>query len=261
MNTAEKMLECCIETGVRETTLYAFSLENTKRSNEEISIIHETTVDALQKFCWSAKWNNLGLHCRHVGNLEAVPPPIRKISLRGTHNTLHLKNLTVNTAFYYTSTDEITAAIRTVVEGVNSGLLKAEDIDEQLISDCLYTCKGIYPDMYIRTSGETRLSDFLSWQSCFTQIFILKTYWPNLSYLDVFATILKFQQNHEPLKEVIDALPTKKHSPRVQKFLKLMREKRFEKEVKYANEEVDDYYERLFDIRYGPPQRIQKNVQ
>ncbi|KAJ8972369.1 hypothetical protein NQ317_018482 [Molorchus minor] len=133
-----------------------------------------------------------GISIRVIGNLSLLPEDLKKLIAEATLLTKDNKKAILNVAFSYTSRDEITNSIKTIVNGVNENNIKVDDIDEDLISQCLYTNMSPNPDLLIRTSGEVRLSDFLLWQCSNAQICFMDVLWPNFTYgiyLAVFLSI------------------------------------------------------------------------
>ncbi|KAF7273284.1 hypothetical protein GWI33_014005 [Rhynchophorus ferrugineus] len=172
----EKLSEClrwCLELNIKEVTVYAFSIENFKRSKEEVDALMELARSKFTKlFEEKDKLMENGICIRVIGNLSLLPEDIRKLIAKAMILTKDNNKAILNVAFAYTSREEMTHSIQTIVEGVKNGDIVKEDIDEDLISNCLYTNLSPNPDLLIRTSGEVRLSDFLLWQISNTQLFL-----------------------------------------------------------------------------------------
>ncbi|VDK85404.1 unnamed protein product [Onchocerca ochengi] len=162
-----KVMQWCREFGVKEVTVYALSLENFNRSATEIDdlltlfehkltlLLDESLVDKLIKN---------GIRIQFFGNLEHLPLKLRQHIAKIELLTREHTGGKVNVCIAYTAQDEIKRAFVTIAHGVQKGLLTATDINECLISRCLDSRFSNDPDLLIRTSGETRLSDFLLWQ-------------------------------------------------------------------------------------------------
>ncbi|KAG5327917.1 DHDDS synthase, partial [Acromyrmex charruanus] len=118
-----------------------------------------------------------GVCCRVIGNLSLLPEDMCKFITETMILTRENNRIFINYAIAYTSRDEITHAIKDIIQGVKDSDILPEDINEDLITDCLYTYKSSNPDLLIRTSGETRLSDFLMWQVSNTCIYFTKTFY------------------------------------------------------------------------------------
>ncbi|XP_018362613.1 PREDICTED: dehydrodolichyl diphosphate synthase complex subunit DHDDS-like [Trachymyrmex cornetzi] len=132
----------------------------------------------------------------------------------------------INFAIAYTSRDEITHAIKDIIQGVKDADILPEDINEDLISDCLYTYKSPNPDLLIRTSGESRLSDFLMWQISHTCIYFTEVLWPEFSRWNFFSAIFYYQRCYPNLQKNINNLKPIMHNTRVSMFLDKLYNKR-----------------------------------
>lgn len=164
----EKLSEClqwCLDLGIKEVTVYAFSIENFKRSDEEVEALMSLARDRFEKLLAEReKLHEQGIRIQVIGNLTLLPNDILKSMGEAMLLTKDNRSATLNVAFAYTSRDEITNSITTIAEGVKNKELVIDDIDETLITNCLYTNQSTNPNLVVRTSGEQRLSDFLLWQ-------------------------------------------------------------------------------------------------
>lgn len=199
----EKLSEClrwCLELNIKEVTVYAFSIENFKRSKEEVDALMELARNKFTKlFEEKDKLMENGICIRVIGNLSLLPEDIRRLIAKAMILTKDNNKAILNVAFAYTSREEITHSIQTIVEGVKNGEILKEDIDEDLISNCLYTNLSPNPDLLIRTSGEVRLSDFLLWQISNTQIYFTEVLWPEFSVWHLLAAIFKYQRQYNTM--------------------------------------------------------------
>ncbi|XP_037737528.2 dehydrodolichyl diphosphate synthase complex subunit DHDDS isoform X3 [Chelonia mydas] len=158
-------LRWCLNLDIREVTVYAFSIENFKRSKEEVDGLMEL---ARQKFSrLLEEQENLKKHgvcIRVLGDLPLLPLDIQELIAQAVLATRNYNKCFLNVCFAYTSRHEISNAVREMAWGVEQGLLEPSDVSESLLDKCLYTNNSPNPDLLIRTSGEVRLSDFLLWQ-------------------------------------------------------------------------------------------------
>ncbi|XP_064327341.1 dehydrodolichyl diphosphate synthase complex subunit DHDDS isoform X2 [Phalacrocorax carbo] len=158
-------LRWCLNLGIREVTVYAFSIENFKRSKEEVDGLMDL---ARQKFSrLLEEQENLKKHgvcIRVLGDLPLLPLDIQELIAQAVLATKNYNKCFLNVCFAYTSRHEISNAVREMAWGVEQGLLEPSDVSESLLDKCLYTNNSPDPDLLIRTSGEVRLSDFLLWQ-------------------------------------------------------------------------------------------------
>lgn len=159
------VLQWCLDLGVKEVTVYAFSIENFKRSKDEVDALLNLASEKFDKLIEEKdKLNENGICIRIIGNLEMLPVSLQQKIARAMYVTRMNSRAILNVAFAYTSRDEITNSVRTITEGVSESILDQEAITHELINRCLHTNHSSNPDLLIRTSGETRLSDFLLWQ-------------------------------------------------------------------------------------------------
>ncbi len=168
-----RIIEACVEFGIKYLTIYAFSTENWGRPYEEVQglmKIFENVIDReLQEL------HDQGVQLRHIGRLDRLKPAFRKKVLHAIEYTKDNNRLILNVAFNYGGRDEIVCAIQQMIkDGV-----KAEDITSELVNQYLFTAGVPDPDLIIRTSGELRGSNFLIWQGAYSEWYFPPTYWPD----------------------------------------------------------------------------------
>ncbi|XP_046849575.1 dehydrodolichyl diphosphate synthase complex subunit DHDDS-like [Xenia sp. Carnegie-2017] len=194
-------LQWCFELGIYEVTVYAFSIENFKRPKEEVDGLMELTKQKIAKLMEQKdKIMEHGVCVRVIGDLTLLPPDTRKAVAEVVQYSKDNKKCFLNVCLAYTSRHEITEAIKLMGEGVDLGILEPSDVTETLMDQTLYTNKSPDPDLLIRTSGETRLSDFLLWQTSYTCLIFEKVLWPAFSIWDFYHAILCYQWNYTDLK-------------------------------------------------------------
>ncbi|XP_028837377.1 dehydrodolichyl diphosphate synthase complex subunit DHDDS isoform X2 [Denticeps clupeoides] len=158
-------LRWCLNLDIHEVTVYAFSIENFKRSKEEVDGLMEL---AKQKFVrLLEEKENLEKHgvcIRVLGDMSLLPLDLQEIIAQAVVATRAHNKCFLNVCFAYTSRHEIANAVKEMAWGVQQGLIKSSDVSDELLSQCLYSRNSPNPDLLIRTSGEVRLSDFLLWQ-------------------------------------------------------------------------------------------------
>ncbi|KAL6432251.1 hypothetical protein ACFW04_006720 [Cataglyphis niger] len=169
-----------------------------------------------------------GVCIRVIGNLSLLSEDMRKLIAEAMIITENNKKATLNLAFAYTSKDEITHAIKDIAEGVKHADILPEDINENLISQCLYTYKSSNPDLLIRTSGEVRFSDFLLWQISNTCIYFTNVLWPEFSLWNLFSAVFYYQRCYSDLQKVvkIQNLEPQVHNDRVSMYLNKLHHER-----------------------------------
>lgn len=196
-------LQWCKDLGIQELTFYAFSIENFKRKQEEVNGLLNLAQQKFDSLVGEKdKAREYGLCVRIIGNLALLPQNIQKVMAESMMITKDYNKVFLNIAFAYTSRDEITHAIKDVIEGVESGDILLEDINENLISNCLYTNDSPDPDLLIRTSGEVRFSDFLMWQISNTCVYFTNVLWPEFNVWDFFNAIFYYQRCYSDMQKV-----------------------------------------------------------
>ena len=189
----EEVAKYCNKIGLEALTVYAFSTENWKRTKEEVGAILLLLQMYLDKFLKTADLENIKL--RVIGDREHnMPEEIKTKMIKMEEKTKNNTGLKFNIAFNYGGRDEIVKATRKIAEKVKNGEIEIEDIDENMISDNLYT-KGLPdPDLLIRTSGELRTSNFLPWQITYSEFLFLDKYWPDFTTKDIDEAIEVYSQ-------------------------------------------------------------------
>lgn len=195
-------LRWCLNLGIHEVTVYAFSIENFKRSKEEVDGLMEL---ARQKFSrLLTEQENLEKHgvcIRVLGDLTLLPEDLQTLIAKAVVSTRAHNKCFLNVCFAYTSRHEIANAVKEMAWGVEQGLIKSSDVSEVLLSECLYSSNSPNPDLLIRTSGEVRLSDFLLWQTSYSCLVFQSVLWPEYSFWNLCEAILQFQMSHRSIQK------------------------------------------------------------
>ncbi|XP_073981575.1 dehydrodolichyl diphosphate synthase subunit isoform X2 [Rhodnius prolixus] len=169
-------------------------IENFKRSKEEVDDLMELTKEKFKRLLEERdKLMEYGLRIRVIGNMGYLPEDIVKIVAEAECMTKENNKTLLNVAFSYTAQDEITSAVNLTLLGLNNGALNDGDINLNLLSKCLHTQNSPFPELIIRTSGETRLSDFLLWQGSCSYLHFTGVLWPELTLWHFLWAIFKFQ--------------------------------------------------------------------
>ncbi|KAL3311931.1 hypothetical protein Ciccas_009485 [Cichlidogyrus casuarinus] len=219
-----QVLTWCKDIGIIELSVYAFSIANFNRSKEEVAYLFELAEEKFQEILDSfhkIEENNLCI--RVIGRLDLLPERLQKLSAELMLRTQSFTGSFLNIYMAYTSGDEIATCLEEIRLGLKSNWLTEEDVNEALINETL-TCLNTHPvDLLIRTSGEVRLSDFLSWHvSKHASVYSFTSVnWPEFSLWHMLAAVLHFQMNN-----ISNYAPTE-ISKRAADFLANLNEKRF----------------------------------
>lgn len=179
------------EAGVKFLTLYAFSSENWSRPEHEVSGLMVLLREYLRSELRTMRKNGIRLNV--IGAIDKLPALVREPLEEAQSKTADLDDMVLTLALSYGGRDELLRAVRSLAERVRSGELQAADIDENAFSAALDTAPMPDPDMLIRTSGESRISNFLLWQIAYTELFILPQAWPEFDEQALHDAILDFQ--------------------------------------------------------------------
>ena len=177
--------------GIKYMTVYAFSTENWKRSKEEVSAIMKLLKFYIFDF-FKSDDNNIKV--RVIGKTEDLPKDLYEEIQKVEEKTRNNTGMILNIAFNYGGRDEIVTATKKIAQKVANGELKIEDINENQISDHLYTAGQPDPDLLIRTSGEERISNFLPWQISYSEFVFTDKYWPEYDEDEFLKSIQIYQK-------------------------------------------------------------------
>ncbi len=188
----QRVVEACCELGIKALTLYAFSWENRDRPPDEI---HEL-MTLLDQFIRSQTPRLLanGIRLRAIGRLQELPQSVVGNLRRVIDQTRRGERMTLILALSYGGREEIVDAAGRLAELGRQGKLQPEQIDESRLAQQLYAPDLPDPDLLIRTSGEQRLSNFLLWQSSYTELYVTPKLWPDFSKDDLMEAMLEYER-------------------------------------------------------------------
>lgn len=192
VSSVRDIVEACGQLGVKCLTLYAFSTENWKRPEQEVSTLMRLLVKALRDETDKLYENNVRLTT--IGDLESLPSVVQREIYDAFERTKRNTGLNLNLALSYSGRWEITEAVKKIAAEVLDGKISVDDINESFISSYLSTSTMPDPDLLIRTSGEFRLSNFLLYQLAYTEIYISKVFWPDFRRKHLYEAIRDFQK-------------------------------------------------------------------
>jgi len=191
VKAVREAIEGAAEIGVEFLTLYAFSTENWNRPKYEVDALMSLLLSSLKDELKTLQENNIKL--KVIGDISKLPQKNQKELQQVIDKTENNTRMTLVLALSYGSKVEILDAVKSIAEKVKSGDLDVSDISEKIISENLYTSEMPDVDLLIRTSGETRISNFLLWQIAYAELFFLEKLWPDFDRVDLFNTILDYQ--------------------------------------------------------------------
>lgn len=192
--TLKQITTFCGEIGIKYLTVYAFSTENWKRPKNEVDSLMTLLLDYLKNA--ETHIGGKDVRIRTIGDTSVFSSEIKKEIDRVTRLTGKNNGLTLNIALNYGSRDEIVHAVREIAKDTAIGKIKADDINEEMLTSRLYT-KGVPdPDLLIRPGGEKRLSNFLLWQAAYTEFWYTDVLWPNFKKEHIIEAILEYQKRH-----------------------------------------------------------------
>lgn len=181
----------CREIGVKALTIYAFSAENWKRPEFEINALMMFLEEYLRKELRTLMDNNIRFMT--IGQTDKLPGSVQRWIQKVMKETENNSSMTLNVALSYGGRTEIVDAVRLIARDITEGRLLPQDINSKTFSGYLHT-KGLPdPDLMIRTSGETRISNFLLWQIAYTELYFTKTLWPDFRRHNLLLAILDYQ--------------------------------------------------------------------
>ena len=174
--------------GVKHLTLYAFSTENWERPNEEVRGLMNILEDAIHRE--TKALHEQGVRLLHLGTLDRLSPGLQNAVCQAIELTKDNLNITLNVAFNYGGRAEILGAVRRIVqEGI-----PPQEIDEAIFSSYLNTAGMPDPDLIIRTAGELRLSNFLLWQSAYSEYYCTHAFWPDFDQEELRMALVAYSQ-------------------------------------------------------------------
>ncbi len=188
----EKIVRYANQIGLEYITVYAFSTENWKRAEEEVNALMMLLQSYLDDYSKRADSENIRV--KILGDITALSQGMQKSILNCMERTKNNTGVTFNIALNYGGRDEIIKAVKSIATNIKNGNIEVTDINENLISDYLYTQGQPDPDLVIRTSGEQRLSNFLPWQSVYSEFLFINKNWPDFTEEDLDNAIIEYQK-------------------------------------------------------------------
>ena len=192
--TFRKITRYCSDIGIKHLTVYAFSTENWKRPKDEVSALMNLFKSYLEEALSDFKDDSIVV--KFIGDKSVFPDDLRNLMIENEESSKDRNGMVLNIAMNYGSRDEIVRAVKSISEKVISNKIDLNDIDEQLISDHLYTSGQPDPDLIIRPSGEYRISNFMLWQSAYSEYVIMNKLWPDFTSDDLDEALKIYSQRN-----------------------------------------------------------------
>lgn len=191
MEVIKETVRACSDLGIKILTVYAFSTENWRRPQDEVSYLMNLMVEYMRKEVNAL--NNNKVKIKVLGELDILPAQTRKEIEEAIKLTENNEGLQFNIALNYGGRAEILSACKKLINGVSDGSIDETSIDEALFSNLLYTGSDPDPDMIIRTSGEKRISNFLIWQGAYSELMFVDQLWPDFDEKVLCSAIIEYQ--------------------------------------------------------------------
>lgn len=192
VQTVHNITVAATKLGVEYLTLYTFSTENWNRPKKEVDALMTLLVETIVKETPTLMENNVRMTT--IGDIGRLPEDTRQKFQACIEQSSHNTGLTMVVALSYSARWEITEAVRQAVKQAQEGSLRAEDVNEQLVSSLMTTREIPDPDLLIRTSGEYRISNFLLWQLAYSELYFTDCLWPEFTEEEFYKAIVDFQK-------------------------------------------------------------------
>ncbi len=189
--TVREITEAAAELGVEYLTLYTFSTENWNRPAFEVNALMTLLVETVKSEISTLMKNNIRL--KAIGDIEKMPSATYKALMSGIEQTQNNTKMTLVLALNYSAKWEILRGVQRLAEKAVRGQMKPSEITEEMFEGELTTAGMPDPELMIRTSGETRISNFLLWQLAYAEFYFTTTYWPDFKKNDFYKAILSYQ--------------------------------------------------------------------
>ena len=192
--TFRKITRYCSEVGIKYLTVYAFSTENWKRPEDEVGALMKLFKSYLEEAISDFKDDDIVV--RFIGDKSGFSDELRQLMEENEECSKDRDGMVLNIALNYGSRDEIVRAVKNICRDVRNGSITEADITERLISDNLYTAGQPDPDLIIRPRGEYRISNFMLWQSAYTEFVIMNKLWPDFQKSDLDEALRIYSQRN-----------------------------------------------------------------
>ncbi len=195
--TFRRIVEYCADVGIKHVTFYAFSTENWSRPEKEVKALMKLFKEYLLEANEREKENDIRQsRIRFIGERDGLPKDLLRLIEKAEKVSNKYSKITVNVALNYGGRAEITHAVKEIAKKVKNGKMSVDDISEDVIGDYIYTAGQPDPDIIVRPSGEYRLSNFLTWQSAYSEFWFSDILWPDFTEKDVNDILFDYQKRN-----------------------------------------------------------------
>ena len=200
VSSVKDTIEASIDIGLKNLTLYVFSMENWKRPKTEVKSLMHLLFSSIGSELKNLNKNNIKLNV--LGQKDLIPKVTRKKLMEAEDKTSSNNGLKLNLAISYGSKQEITNAVKSISNKVKKNIISLENIDEKIINDHLYTRNLDNVDLLIRTGGQIRVSNFLLWQISYAELFFLDLLWPDFKKKHFYQAVIEYQNRSRKFGKV-----------------------------------------------------------
>ena len=194
VNKLEQLVEWCSDLGIKNLTAYAFSTENFNRDEKEVQKLMDLFEKNFRNVAENEKIHKNKVKVRALGEISQLPKNVKESIKLAEESTKNYEEHTLNIAVAYGGRREIADAMEEMIDDYEEGLISREEIDEDKIKEYLYIPNMPDPDLVIRTGGEIRLSNFLLYQSAYSELYFTDAYFPNIRKIDFLRMIREYQE-------------------------------------------------------------------
>jgi undecaprenyl diphosphate synthase len=206
VRSVREVTETAAELGIRYLTLYAFSTENWRRPAMEVNALMRLLVQTIRKEIKTLQENKIRLLT--IGDTDLLPPKTASSLREAIAATASNEGMTLILALNYSAKQELTSAVRQIAFAVQQGTIDPTTVTEQTVADHLYTAGIPDPELLIRTSGESRISNFLLWQIAYAELYFTPILWPDFRRNNFYEAILDFQHRERRFGQISEQITT-----------------------------------------------------
>ena len=204
VESVRNIVEGCAELGIQYLTLYAFSTENWERPADEVNGLMELLVDTIKKEVPILNKNKIRLEV--IGDMEMLPQNARKELEEALQETASNKGLKLIMALSYSSRWEIIQAVKEIAKDIEQEVLQPGQITQEIFQQYLSTKNFPDPELMIRTSGEYRISNFLLYQSAYTELYFTDVLWPDFRKENLYEAIIDYQNRERRFGKISEQI-------------------------------------------------------